>query len=107
MYLKTRNIFLISLLLVSCAPAQKQDNNQKVTVGEYVYLDIKETLHVKRHCSAIGKQTGELGGADRTVTRIPTEDVTTSMLEYTCSRCVSDSIYDYLLKISKDTRNSH
>lgn len=70
------------------------------SVKKYVYLDENNTLHVRRYCTAIGKETGELGSADRTVTRVLREKVTASMLDYTCSRCVDDSIYEELKKIA-------
>lgn len=88
--------FIIFLFFVN----NHHDNKQpEPTLGKYIYLDINETLHVRRHCPAIGKQAGELGSADRTVTRISIDEVDVSMLDYTCSRCVNDEIYEQLLKM--------
>lgn len=78
------------------------DKQQKPTVGKYLYVDVNETIHLRRNCRAIGSQTGENGEADRTVTRIPVSEVTTSMLDCSCSRCISDEAYDELMAIIYD-----
>lgn len=88
--------FIIFLFFVN----NHHDNKQpEPTLGKYIYLDINETLHARRHCPAIGKQAGELGSSDRTVTRIPVEKLTFSMLDYCCSRCVSDASYERFQEI--------
>ena len=71
------------------------------SVKKYVYLDENNTLHTRLYCTAIGKETGELGSADRAVTSVLKEDVTADMIKYTCARCVSDSTYEELKKIAK------
>lgn len=82
---------------------QKNEDSQKSVVGKYVYLDTENTLHVRRNCHAIGKQPGELGSTDRTVSRVEIEDVTSDMIEYTCSRCVTDEIYEELKDFVNNT----
>ena len=89
-------IGFVFFLFISNNQEKKQENP---ALGKYVYLDTNETLHVRRHCTAIGKQAGELGSADRSVTRISIDEVDISMLDYTCSRCVNDEIYEQLLKM--------
>lgn len=75
----------------------KSDEKQtEPVVGKYLYIDTNETLHVRRYCPAIGKQVGELGGVNRAVSRIPVNSITNSMLDYSCSRCVNDDIYEEL-----------
>ena len=74
----------------------------KSKIGKYAYVDVNETIHLLRYCPAIGKQPGELGGAERTVTRIPIENVTLQMLDYSCSRCVSDDDYERLVQMASD-----
>ena len=97
---------IVSLLLLS---ACSNSNNQKtektaetaVSANKYVYMDESGTLHTRLHCVAIGKEPGEFGGADRSVTRYLKENITASMLDYTCSRCVNDSMYEKLKEIAK------
>jgi len=96
--------FIVYLFLKS---NQNNDDSQQADIqvsmiDKYVYLDVKNTLHINSKCWAIGGIHGELGSSNISVTRVPVDELTTSMLEYTCSRCVNDSIYDYLLKISKE-----
>lgn len=74
-------------------------DKEKPVIGKYVYMDTNETIHIRRHCPAIGKQPSELGGAERAVTRIPVEAVSISMLDYSCSRCISDEAYEELERI--------
>lgn len=90
-------IGFIAFLFVFNNKENKQYN--ETIIGKYVYLDTNETLHAHRHCTAIGKQAGELGSADRSVTRISIDEVDISMLDYTCSRCVNDETYEQLLKM--------
>ena len=81
-------------------------DKEKPAIGKYVYMDTNETIHIRRHCPAIGKQPGELGGAERAVTRIPVEEVSISMLDYSCSRCVSDELYEQLEKIIRGEKEN-
>jgi hypothetical protein len=99
-------IGFIAYLYTGANRATKTNKNDqpKSQVGKYLYLDINNTLHVRIYCSAIGKQIGEIGAVDRAVTRIPAESVTHEMLDYSCSKCVSDESYEEL-KIIADANN--
>lgn len=75
----------------------KQEQKQTHPIYDYVYIDTNETLHINLNCRAIGKEPGDLGGAIRAVSRVPIENVTSDMLDYSCSKCVTDEIYEMLL----------
>lgn len=94
LYILTFSLFL------SCNNNQPKEQEPS-SRGKYVYMDESGTLHTRLHCVAIGKEPGEFGGADRSVTRYLKEDITASMLDYTCSRCVNDSMYEKLKEIAK------
>ena len=98
-------IFVGFMVFLYYANSKNNKDNSDKTIGKYVYLDINETLHVHRHCAAIGNQPGNLGRAERTVTRIPVEHIDMSMLDLSCSRYVSDEVYEKLKEIimQKDT----
>lgn len=92
------------LLLSACSNnEQKTEEVQKAAApaNKYVYIDENGTLHVRLRCVAIGKELGEIGGVDRSVTRCLKDSITAPMLDYTCSRCVDDSIYEQLKEIAK------
>lgn len=100
-------IFFIGFIVFLFYSNNKHDKEKtEPAIGKYVYIDTDETLHVRRRCYAIGKQKGELGGTNRSVTRIPVEDVTISMLDYSCSRCVSDELYEQLEKIIRGEKEN-
>lgn len=94
--------FVIFLFVMN----NRKKEHDKPVLGKYLYIDINETLHALRHCPAIGKQPNGLGSVDRAVTRITPEMVDLHMLDFSCSRCISDRIYEELRNRAIDNDTS-
>ncbi len=90
-------VLIFLSILISCNK-QAQENKESL-VGDYVYIDANDALHVRNNCISLRHVTNEFtGNTDMSVERIPIEECTRNMLQSTCSRCVTDSIYEHLLK---------
>ncbi|MBQ7462466.1 MAG: hypothetical protein IJS63_09490 [Bacteroidaceae bacterium] len=96
-------LFICFIVFLFYSNNKNNKRQEDETIGRYVYIDVNGTLHVRRYCIAIGKDEGELNGADRTITRLPTNEITHSMLDYSCSRCISDETYEKLIEIINNT----
>ena len=76
---------LVVFLYASC--------DKKPKLGKYVYIDRSNTLHTDSKCDAIFCIKGAYP-----VNFIPIERVSTEDWNNTCSKCVSDAMYDKIVQ---------
>lgn len=84
-------IFSLVILLVGC----KQSD-----LGDYVYIDLMDVLHVKQDCKAVARDHNA-----QPVEPVPLSKVTDGMLDDICSRCVGHEAYAALRALI-NTRNN-
>ena len=85
-------IILSILLLGGCASEKK---NKEVEIGEYVYLDRYNCIHVNQKCVNLFLSGGENGEEPRyMVQRVEVKSLPS--IGTTCSSCVNDEAYKEL-----------
>ena len=82
------------LLLLLCACEEKKPDHPGRKVN-YIYLDKRNVLHVKRGCGAVYKGSGGI----QPVRPMRAGEVTEPMLRKICSQCVSERHLVYLSDI--------
>ena len=90
---------LVVLSLYGCVNEQKEE---KKTLGEYIYIDSHDVLHVRNRCHIGLKITDEHGNSYlKSVYRLKTNSVGYNELFSTCGWCVDDDYYYQLERIAK------
>lgn len=84
-------ILLLSIILLGCNNEKKED----VKVGEYIYLDRYNCIHINQKCFQLNFSNGEEGEEPRyMVQRIEVKKM--HEIGRTCSFCVTDEAYKEL-----------
>lgn len=95
---KILSTFLILTLCVSCAP--KKQAKENVKLGQYVYLDSEGILHVRRPCLGLRTRIDGSGeGGYKSIQFIEVDNITHRDLESLCPWCVSDEVYEQLIRL--------
>ena len=101
-------IFGICLFFSACSDKPKEmtekEKIEKGIVGDYVYIDKDGTLHADRECVEIGDLVLEIKKSSA-LRRVPLNELTKSMLDKCCNRCINDVMFDNLVQICKNNGN--
>ena len=89
-----KKIFIVFALFCVFSCNNKQ-NDEKLELGKYVYLDKDSTIHSKKGCLKFMLEEQK----DFGVKRILADGINPKYLEKTCSYCVTDEIYEKLESI--------
>lgn len=81
-------ILFFACSLVFCGCKKKEETPM---VGEYVYIDHHECIHVDRKCLQLMISDDSNGGSNYMVKRIKVEEL--DSIGNTCSFCVTDELY--------------
>lgn len=96
------NLFLylvvfFSMLISSCV--EKKDTSDKVCRGRYLYIDKGRCIHSNLNCVNL---VIPLESDKYMLTRIDTSSILIDDFEYSCSSCINDETYEWIIGLTRE-----
>lgn len=88
---------LFILPFISCSKKDKKSDS--IVRGKYLYIDKSECIHTQRNCIKILLSEDPDAGK---LIRIDTLNIKKSDFKYSCSDCVDDSTYEWIIGLTEE-----